>query len=283
MPTERSDGPLPRDGAPSLHHVRVIPDAPRAVVGILHGYADHAARYAHVMEAWAELGLASIALDMRGHGRAGGPRGYCSRFQEYLDDAACLAALVGEHLPDVPAFLYGHSFGGLVAIHTALRSPRPWRGVLLSGPYLERAIAVPPVKLLAARLASRLVPRLSLPAGIRGEHVTHDPVMAARYDTDPLVFGNANVRWFTEAERAQAQALAGAPAFTLPLRVVFGGEDPIARLSAGRAFVDAAGSADKTFDERAGLRHEVVNEIEWKPVVSAMADWIVRRAAHGGG
>ena len=278
MPIQRAEGAVTRHHGPSLYQVSVHPESPRAVVGILHGYADHAARYAHVMNAWAEAGIASIALDMRGHGRADGPRGYCSRFGEYLDDAAVLSALVSERAPGLPAFLYGHSFGGLVAAHSALESPRGWRCVLLSGPYFGRAVAVPAVKLVAAHIASRLVPRLSLPAGIRGEHVTHDPEMARRYDTDPLVFKNGNARWFTESAAAQQQALARARSFTLPLRVIFGAEDPIARVSSGKAFFDAAGSPDKLFDERPGMRHEVVNEVDWKSVVGAMAEWIQVRA-----
>jgi len=278
MPTLRAQGAVPRDAGPTLHEVSVVPDSPRAVVGILHGYADHAVRYAHVMDAWADLGIASIALDMRGHGHADGPRGYCGRFEEYLSDAAALASLVAERVPEAPGFLYGHSFGGLVAAHSILESARAWKGVLLSGPYFGRGFHIPAPKRIAAQVASRLVPRLSLPAGIRGEHVSHDPVMAHRYDTDPLVFKNGNVRWFTESGRAQAEALARAGSFKLPLYVVYGAEDPLSRVASGKAFFDAAGSADKTFDERVGLRHEVVNEIEWKAVVATMAEWILRHA-----
>jgi len=166
----------------------------------------------------------------------------------------------------------------LVAAHSILESARAWKGVLLSGPYFGRGFHIPAPKRIAAQVASRLVPRLSLPAGIRGEHVSHDPVMAHRYDTDPLVFKNGNVRWFTESGRAQAEALARAGSFKLPLYVVYGAEDPLSRVASGKAFFDAAGSADKTFDERVGLRHEVVNEIEWKAVVATMAEWILRHA-----
>ena len=117
---------------PALYFVSAAPEAtPKAIVGVLHGYADHAARYSHVMDRWAEKGIASVAIDMRGHGRATGPRGYCARFDEFLDDAAELARLVGDRGRGAPSFLFGHSFGGLVASMSAIESPRSWRGLVV--------------------------------------------------------------------------------------------------------------------------------------------------------
>jgi alpha-beta hydrolase superfamily lysophospholipase len=263
--------------SPALHHVVTRLTAPRAVVGILHGYADHAARYAHVMDAWAGHGIASVALDMRGHGRSEGARGACTRFDDYLEDAAELARLVAEVAPGCPGFLFGHSFGALVAVHSVTRAPRAWKGLLLSSPYIALAKTVPWPKILAGQLASRLVPGFSLPAGITGADVTRDPEKARGYETDPLVFKRATARWFTETRAAQPRALALARSLLLPLLVVAGGADPVADVRAGRALFAAADSADKTWDERPGLRHEVLNEPEWREIADAMARWMIER------
>src|ERR1700689_2443841 len=82
---------------PALYFTSAMPaGAPKAMIGVVPGYADHGARYAHVMDFWAEHGLGSVAIDLRGHGRATGPRGYVARLDEYLDDVAELARLVGD-------------------------------------------------------------------------------------------------------------------------------------------------------------------------------------------
>lgn len=266
-------------GGPALHFYVTLPDGPvKAAVGLLHGYADHGARYAHVFDAWADRGIASVAVDMRGHGRAEGDRGFCERFDEYLADAAELVPLLKERAPGVPAFLVGHSFGGLVAASSALADPSPWRGLVLSGPFFGLALQVPAIKLLAGKLASRLAPRFGQPSGLRGSALTHDAERARAYDQDPLVFKDTNARWFTESQKAQARALAGAPSLRLPLYLVIGAADPIVSVPSARAFYDAAGSRDRTWDAREGLLHEVLNEPEWRQIADRIAEWILARA-----
>jgi alpha-beta hydrolase superfamily lysophospholipase len=266
---------------PALYFTSSMPGdgaAPKAMVGLLHGYADHAARYAHVMDAWAAHGIGSVALDMRGHGRATGARGYCVRFDEFLDDAAELARLLADRARGAPLFLFGHSFGALTAVLSVVEAPRSWRGLLLSAPYIGLAMDVPRAKVVAGRIASRLAPRMSLPSGLRGAEMTHDPARARAYDEDPLIFPNATARWFRETTKAQERALAQASQLTLPLYVVFGTGDRIAQMAAGRALFDRASSKDKTWDERPGLFHESLNEPSWPDIAGKMKDWILAHA-----
>ena len=70
------------------------------------------------------------AYDLRGHGLTEAPpTGYTS-----ADMAADFAAL-HEALELRPAYLVGHSFGGVVAMHAALLYPERVKGVILSDPY----------------------------------------------------------------------------------------------------------------------------------------------------
>ncbi len=264
---------------PSLYVVRASPERqPKATVGLLHGYADHAARYLHVMDAWAEADIASIAVDMRGHGRAGGRRGYCSRFEEFLEDAAELARLVRERSHGGPCFLFGHSFGGLVASGSAIESPGTWRGLLLTAPYFGVATHIPRVKRALGRVASLVTPTLGLPSGLNGSDLTHDRARATAYDADPLVFKNVTVRWFREIELAQERFLARAGELRLPLFEAFGTEDRVAKGSAGRAFFDRAASVDKTWRECTGALHEPLNEPDWRVLADEMAAWMLARS-----
>jgi lysophospholipase len=274
--TERGALARSRTKGPTLYSSRVEGDKSEAVVGIIPGYADYADRYEHVQRAWAERGVTSIAIDLRGHGRAEGPRGACRRWDEYLDDAEELFVLLERESKNKPLFLFGHSFGGLVAAARAEHKPDGQRGLILSNPFIKLALAAPRAKILAGKIASVILPFASVSAGIKGKDLTHDEARAAAYDADPLVFKKANTRWFTETARAQERTLADARTVSLPLYMVIGTADPV--VSGGREFFDAASSKDKTLDVRAGLLHEVLNEPEWPSIAGAMADWILAHA-----
>lgn len=264
---------------PSLYYASAMPTGgTKAVLAVIHGYADHGARYAHVMGALAEHGIGSVAIDLRGHGRAQGPRGFCTRFEEYLDDARELRQLVDARAKGAPTLLFGHSFGGLVAALSALDHPSPWKGLVLSAPFFGLGLEVPRIKVIAGKIASRVYPKLGLPSGLEGKDMTHDPAKAKDYDSDPLVFKNATARWFTEATAAQQRALASASRLTMPLYMTFGTADKVASLAAAKRFFDAAGSADKTWDPREGLFHEVLNEPSWKDIVDNIARWVLAHA-----
>jgi alpha-beta hydrolase superfamily lysophospholipase len=54
--------------------------------------------------------------------------------------------------------------------------------------------------------------------------------------------------------------------------------DPVAKPESARAFYDAAGSADKTWDGREGWLHEVLNEPEWRSLADRISAWILAHA-----
>ena len=62
------------------------PATPRAAVLVLHGWSDHAGRWRDVGERLCAAGYSSYLLDLRGHGRSGGRRGYLSRFSQLLGE-----------------------------------------------------------------------------------------------------------------------------------------------------------------------------------------------------
>ena len=131
------------------------------LVVVTHGYFENMKRYREVIERWNARGLAVATYDLRGHGLSEGRRGFIARFTDYIDD---LTALLDELGKDTALrklgrpMLFGHSLGGLISIHGALRAQAALRGLALSSPYLANATKVPTAKLIPGRLLSRLVP-----------------------------------------------------------------------------------------------------------------------------
>lgn len=266
-------------GAPTLSYALTLPPEAKAAVVVAHGYAEHAGRYRNVLQRWAKKGLAAAILDFRGHGWSQGARGHVDRFSDYHDDVDDLLAVFRERIGDLPLFGFGHSNGGLIITTHALSRPSIFRGLALTSPYFGLALQVPEAKRMLGEVASRLYPQLGVPSGLSGKDLTHDEVLARLYDIDPLINKLATARWFTEAQAAQKDLLARAPQLKMPVLLIAAGADKVASTPAARAVFERFGSPDKTFEERAGLFHEVLNEPKaGDEIADQIADWLLARA-----
>lgn len=263
-----------RDG--TQLHERVWPaEGPAyAVVVIVHGYGEHIGRYDQTARDLARTGLVVRGIDLRGHGQSGGVRGYCNRFDEYLEDVE--GAVTRARGDGLPLFLLGHSFGGLVGAHYALKNPAGLEGMVLTSPFYKLALPVPPPKLWAAKLASRIYPKLSLPSGLKGADVSRDPDVVKAYDADPLNNKNATARWATESMAAQDTLLERAGQLQLPVLLVAGEADKVAYAPQSRIVFDRMGSTDKTLRMLAGQYHEVLNEppADRNRTIGEIAEWL---------
>src|SRR6202008_3502150 len=110
------------------------PDGPPGGVVVLSpGFAENARRYDHVAARFGEAGLVTYALDLRGHGRSGGKRGWLKRLSDYPDDFAPLVGIAAAEYPDLKRIVLGHSMGGGVVFAYAAEHVGDYDAVVLSG------------------------------------------------------------------------------------------------------------------------------------------------------
>lgn len=259
---------------------RPVDGAPRAVLVIHHGLADHGGRYAELALRLARAGVAVWALDMRGHGRSAGPRASTPSIDASLDDLDAFVRTVRAAEPDRPMFLLGHSFGGLVtALYTIERQPAV-AGVVLSAPAL--AIDAPPLQAGAVRLIAGLsagAPILATPHG----DFSSDPAVVAAMDRDPLIFaGKGPARTARAALDGAARVWADPARFHAPLLALHGTRDRLTAPSGSRDLVARAGTADRTLRIYPGLAHDLLHEPDGAGarVAADIAAWL---DAHLGG
>lgn len=269
------------DGTQLYLHSHPVEGA-RAVVALLHGYGEHAGRYAHVAEAWKAHGIATYAIDVRGHGKSEGRRGHVGRFPEYHQDFDALLGVVEERRAGKPYFVFGHSHGALIALHGMIAGGRAKSamGLLLSSPFLGVALPVNPIKRGLGVLMSGVWPTLALPAGIKGSDVTRDPEQARIYESDPLNNKNATARWFTEAMGAIEVVQRDVAALDKPLILLYGGADRTASAPATDRLAANLKMADRTVERIAGGPHELVNDLPdaRAQVIERFGKWMAERA-----
>lgn len=231
---------------------------------LIHGLAEHAARYAHVGEAFAAAGFTATVVELRGHGHSGGRRGHVGRWQEYVEDVRAVAASLR------PGFcMLGHSMGGLVALDSVREGLRPAR-LALSNPLLGVAVKLPGWKVSAAGLLSTVYPTLPMKNEIDPDALSRDPEVGRAYLSDPLVFQTATPRWYTEMLAALGRVHA-VPRWEVPLAFFIGDADRVVDPVVGRAFAERVGARVSVYAEH---RHELFNEIDKERVIADTVAWL---------
>ncbi|MBF5045569.1 lysophospholipase [Aggregicoccus sp. 17bor-14] len=259
-----------------LFWVLDVPEAPRAHVALVHGYGDHSGRYRPAIEALVADGFAVHSFDYRGHGRADGRRGHAERWQDFVDDLEVFWARVRRSAGAQKTFLLGHSHGGLMALQWLSRDVQGLSGLVLSAPYLQLALSPPALKVAAARVVGTVLPWLPIKSGLKAADLTRDEAIQAATLSDPLYLDIATPGWFTQSSRAQVQTLASGPSVKVPLFLFCGEKDGVASTVASRAFFESVASADKTYKEYPGMRHEPLNEVGRDEVFRDISGWISR-------
>lgn len=263
-----------------------IPEgAPALTVALLHGYGEHAGRYAHVAEAMNARGISVVAGDLRGHGKSDGTRGHILHFQEYHLDAAAIVGAARSRAKGGPVAVLAHSMGALLLCDWLLAGGgKDLSSVVLTSPFLGIALEVNPVKAAVGRAMSKIVPALALSSGLRGADVCRDAEIARRYDVDPLNNKKATARWFTETIEAIERVHRGASKLSLPLLLLYGGDDRVASADATDRFARALRPEFATFERLDGIFHEIVNEPAGvrEPIIDRMALWLLDRTKNLG-
>jgi alpha-beta hydrolase superfamily lysophospholipase len=263
-------------GGARLRALIWAPDSARGRVVVVHGLGEHAGRYRVLAEALVARGYAVLAYDHRGHGKSQGARGHVSSFDVYLQDLARVISFADEGLPGSgPAFLYGHSMGGLVVLRHLQAGHTTAPGAILSAPWLGTATPIPRWKLALASVLRRTAPWLAVPTSLDVEDLTSDLELQRAYLADRLVGHRISVGLFDAVQEAQARALAHGPV-SMPMLVLVPLEDRITDQTLTLDWAPGAGPQVQVL-RLAGMRHEPHNERARVDVLVALADWLDAR------
>lgn len=252
-------------------------DTPKGTVCLIHGFGEHVERYHHVADRMTAAGYLVAGVDLRGHGKSPGRRGYTPSIDQFLDDIVAVKASVRALAPAAPMFLYGHSMGGNLALNFLLRRTPTLTGAIITSPWLR--LTKPPGAALAGvvKVLNAIAPMIPVPNKLEKGGLSRDPEVEARYNADPLVHGLVTPRLFTEVRAAGEWAIANANKLEVETLLMHGEADPITSCDGSRCFAQAAPSSKLTFHPWPNLRHETHNEPEQGEVIDAMLRFMNER------
>jgi alpha-beta hydrolase superfamily lysophospholipase len=257
----------------------VVPQGAKAGLIIVHGIAEHGARYRHAAAALSQRNIASFVYDQRGHGMSPGSRAHIGDFTDFAADLGQIGENVQQRFPELPLFVWGHSMGSVVVLLAAQNLT--WaRGLILTGCALDAMPKLDGVAGALLRIASALAPRLRISLRIDASVLTQVLEEQHRHMNDPLVPRTASLRLLYGFAEACRTCRANAPRITLPLLAVHGEADKVCPISGSRALIEHVGSRDKQLVTYPNLLHEVHNEDEPSraALFDLMSGWMVERA-----
>jgi alpha-beta hydrolase superfamily lysophospholipase len=270
------DGKLTAKDGLSLYWKAWIPDgAPKAVLHLLHGYAEHVDRYRNVVHELVPAGYAVFGEDYRGHGKSEGKRGHVESFQDYIDDTRQFALdVIRPSFPGTPCFMLGHSMGSIIAINYVMQHESHLKGLVLSGTGSLPGKGISKAIIAITKILSMLLPGIHVKSPLPPEFISRDPEVVSAYVNDPLVYNVITPRL---AEQMQTYLLIGAASIqriSLPVLIQNGSED--ASFSGQQELFDGIAATDKTYKLYEGLRHEVYNELpgDRERVLSDLRSWL---------
>lgn len=268
---------FPTDDGLRLYGQGWQPEAPpKAAMCLVHGLGEHSGRYAYVAQAFAEAGYATLAFDLRGHGKSAGQRGHAPSFKALMMDIDRFLAQVELRFSSAPRFLYGHSLGGILVLNYGLyRKQAAWCGVIATSPGLHTALEQQKTKVALARILGPLLPTVSLASGLDPHDISRDPTVVDTYMHDPLVHDRTTFGMGAALLDAIGYAFAHAAEFSFPLLLVHGTADRIAFPSSSMEFA-ASQHGDCTLKLWEGLYHETHNEPEKAQVLQYNIEWLDR-------
>jgi alpha-beta hydrolase superfamily lysophospholipase len=280
--------------------------APRAIIQIAHGMAEHSARYDDFARFLTGKGFLVCMNDHAGHGAHADRTGTLGYFADsdgpefVTQDMQSLFDAVtarDPRFPSLPKFLLGHSMGSFLARKYITKYGAELAGCILSGtmgsnPALAvgKTLAAIQVKVKGPKSPGKLLSQIAFgssnkrienPVSGNAWLSTVDEVCRV-YDDDPYCGFQFTALGFYDLfsimQEITASGWAASVPKTLPIYIFSGGEDPVGAYGKGVEEVydrlKKTGHEDLTLKIYPGGRHEMLNEVNHEEVYEDVLAWI---------
>jgi acylglycerol lipase len=256
-----------------------IPDKPQRMLVCVQGLGGHGGYYEELAYQEALKGTLVVAPDLRGHGCSEGSRGDIDGFERYLVDIDIAVTWASTTWPGTPIFVLGESMGASIAIqYVASEQYRanqlPLAGLVFVSPVLSSAIR-PTFAEVILFIRSLIVPKHpSIAVTGREELGCRDPAFNALLRADPLFVRLVSVRFLIQLTVWLRQSKRKAHQINLPLLVLLGGRDYVARRSGTSVFLRHVPAREQRIVTFPQAYHCLLRDPDTPDVVRVLASWL---------
>ena len=249
----------------------------KAVILLIHGYAEHSGRYEKAGQSLSGSGFKVYAPDLPGHGQSTGKRGLAQDIVTVTEYIKNFTDFIRKENNNSKIFLIGHSMGGGLSLLFASSFGSSISGLITSGAAVHPQPYPPyPVRLFLKYLAG-LFPTIKIrKLGSRKistlEEVVND------YKSDPLNY-NGRVMAGTAVELFRIRKLVEKSVQKIiePVFLLHGKNDRLALSSGSRFVYENVLSEDKKIKLYDDCRHEILNDKKQDEVLKDITAWLLKR------
>ena len=296
----QKDTQVASDGVP-LQRYHWPVEEPRAVMVLVHGMAEYAARYDAFAHALQVQGIAVLAMDLRGHGGSilpeDGPGDFGEGgWQRVCEDILELTQYAQDMYLDIPVILFGHSMGSIFVRAVLMLEPEHYAGMVMMGVTVDRPVRrnlgpvlTGTVAVLTGDKPSPFIDAMTFgsfnkafePARTKFDWLSSDPQAVDAYMADPLcgfvshasLYQNVAAMLLDTLKRENLERIPR----QLPVLVLSGDQDPVGMHGKAAQFLQETWS-EAGLDIRTVLvpkgRHELLQDVCRDQVTEDILDFM---------
>ena len=258
-----------------LYYQAWLPENPKAVVQVIHSFAEHSGRYKNVVNQLEPKGYIIYAHDLRGHGKSEGLQNYVDSMDQYVEDEKNFYDLIKKKHSNLKIFMLGQSMGSGIAMYFTKKYESLLAGLILSATGKYFGGEGGKIKRTFAKKMSKTFPKLRASSGFDPQFLSHDPKEVEAYKNDPLVNYKkitARLGWEMIKSFEESPDIVGD--LKLPVLIQRGAEDR--DMTGTEELKDAFQTGDLTYKLYEGLYIEIYNELEKDRtrVLKDLIDWL---------
>ncbi|KAI5065164.1 hypothetical protein GOP47_0019859 [Adiantum capillus-veneris] len=237
----------------------------RAVMFMVHGYGnDTSWTFQNTAMLFTDMGCASFALDLEGHGRSDGLKGYIPDINAVTHDCYShfMSIKLTEGFAHLPCFLYGESMGGAICLLLHFMDRDAWDGAILVAPMCKISDKMRPPWPVAKflQVLAKWAPTWPIvPTKDFVDKSIKDPIKRElgrnnpqRYAGKPRLGTTATLLKTTAFLEEHLQDV------DMPFLVIHGDADVVTDPSVSRALFENSRSSDKTIRIYEGMMHSLL-------------------------
>jgi alpha-beta hydrolase superfamily lysophospholipase/SAM-dependent methyltransferase len=264
------------DGVELFYRAWIPANATDKALLLFHRGHEHSGRWQDTVDSLGLDDVAVFAWDARGHGRSPGERGSANNLADVVKDVHAFARHISQQ--------HGIALGNMIVLAHSLAAlsvaawvhdyDPPIRAMILATAAFHVKLYIP-----FAIPALRLFRPRFVKSYVKSKMLTHDPIEAARYDSDPLISRQIAVNLLVDVHDTAQRLLADAGAIHTPVLMIGAGRDWVVSLNAQRKFFDGVSSATKRMCVFRDAYHAVFHEMNRGEVVKQVREFVRERFA----